>query len=144
MFLHASYICSIGILLVMHHKNRAFCIIINCIKCKWHTILSRERKCMQEKQSTSQELFTVAECPSHPSESLTSDTWKAYPALSLFHLPILAHTTDTCHILVTGEDRVEANTEKHGPSDKRREFLHGNPCSTESSSQTEPLKWILG
>lgn len=77
---------------------------------------------MQKKDSTSEELFTVAECPSHPSESLTSDTWKAYPALSLFHLPTQAHTTDTCHILVTGEDRVEANTEKHGPGDKLREL----------------------
>lgn len=74
------------------------------------------------KKSALKELFTVAECPSHPSESLTSDAREANPALSLFHLPTLTRTTDTCHTSVTWEDRGEENTEKHGPGDKLRQL----------------------
>lgn len=59
------------------------------------------------KGSTVKELFSVAECPSHPSESLTSDTREANPAFSSFHLPTLTRTTGTCHTLVTWEDRGE-------------------------------------
>lgn len=88
-------------------------------------------------KSTVKELLSVAECPSHPSESLTSDTREANPALSPFHLPTLTRTTDTCHTLVTWEDRGEENTEKHGPGDKPGAALHGNHCFTGWSSQTE-------
>lgn len=76
------------------------------------------------------ELFTVAECPSPPSESLTCDTSEANPALSPLHLSPLTHPADTCHTLVTWEDKGEENTVKHGPGDKLRRFLHGNPCFT--------------
>ena len=74
------------------------------------------------KESALKEVFTVAECPSHPSESLTSDAVEANPALSPFHLPTLTRTTDTCHTSVTWEDRGEENTEKHGPGDKLRQL----------------------
>ncbi len=70
------------------------------------------------KESDVKELFSVAECPSHPSESLTSDTREANPALSPFHLPTLTRITDTCHTLVTWEGKGDGNTEKHGPGDK--------------------------
>lgn len=76
-------------------------------------------------ESAVKERFTVAGCPSHPSESLTSDTREANPALSPFHLPTLTRTTDTCHTLVTWEDRGEENTEKHGPGDKLGQLYMG-------------------
>ena len=73
---------------------------------------------MQSKEDALKEVFTVAECPSHPSESLTPDTGAANSALSPFHLPTLTRTTDTCHTSVTGEDRIEEKAEKHGQGDK--------------------------
>lgn len=74
------------------------------------------------KESALKELFTVAECPTHPSESLTSDTGETNPALSPFYLPTLTRTTDTCHTLVTWDGRGKENTEKHGPGDKLRQL----------------------
>lgn len=62
------------------------------------------------KESAVKEVFTVAECPSQPSESLPFDTMEANPAISPFHLPTLTRTTDTCHTLVTWEVRGEENT----------------------------------
>lgn len=91
------------------------------------------------KESTLQEVLPVAECPSHPSESLTIDTREANPALSTFHQPTLSCAADTCHALVIREDRVNESAEKHGEGDKLRQ-LHGNPCCTGWSSQSEPLE----
>lgn len=77
------------------------------------------------KGSTLKELLTVAECPSHPSESFTSDTREANPALSPLDRPTLTRTTDTCHTMVTREDRARENTEKHGLDDKLRQLYMG-------------------
>lgn len=77
------------------------------------------------KKSTLKKLLTLAECPSHPSESFASDTREANPALSPFHRPALTRTTDTCHTMVTRENRARENTEKHGLDDKLRQLYMG-------------------
>lgn len=83
-------------------------------------------------------LLSVAECPSHPSESLTSDTREANPALSPSHLPTRTRTTDTCHTLVTWEDSGEENTEKHCPGDKLGQFYIGIIALQDSHHRLNP------
>lgn len=57
------------------------------------------------KKSTLKKLLTVAECPSHPSESFASDTREANPALSPFHRPAL--TPPLTHVIPWSPGRTE-------------------------------------
>lgn len=82
------------------------------------------------KGSTAVELLSVAECPSLPSESLTSDISVANPALSRSRPPTC--TTDThTHVMTHSSylghlgGREKDEIEKHGSGDKLGQLYMG-------------------
>lgn len=87
-----------------------------------------------------EEVCSVAECPSHPSESLTLDTREANSALFPLHLPTLTRSADTCHTTVTWEDCEEENTQQHNQGDKLGQLYMGIIVLQDGHHKPEPLE----